>query len=128
MDEPETRAAVEAYYDAISRGAIDAILAMFAPDAVMRDPVGQPPASDDMARRGRYTGIGAIFSSFSIEPERVYVSAGEAAAVWTARAQTKAGKDIAFSGASTFTFDGAGKITSMSAYWEPASIAKALQP
>jgi ketosteroid isomerase-like protein len=128
MDAEATRAAVTAYYDAVSRGDIEAVLAMFGPDAVMRDPVGQPPASDDMARRQRYAGIGAAFSSFRIDADRVYASPGEAATVWTARARTKGGKDVTFSGASTFTFDANGKIASMSAYWEPATVAKALQP
>jgi steroid delta-isomerase-like uncharacterized protein len=115
---------VRAYYAALSAGDVEAVLAMFAPEGEMRDPVGAPPAGDDMQRRQRYAGIGAAFSSFTIEPETVIAGGDEAAATWTARATTKQeGRDVTFSGISVFMFDGDGRIARMSAYWDPAAIA-----
>jgi steroid delta-isomerase len=117
---------VRAYYDAVTAGAIDGVLAMFAADAVMRDPVGAPPATDETARRQRYAGIKAMFDAFAITPEHVIVCGDEAAVAWTIRATAKSGRDITFSGISTFAFDANGRIAAMSAYLDSAAVAAAL--
>jgi ketosteroid isomerase-like protein len=123
MDEGATRAAVEAYYRAVSGGDIDEVVAMFTPDAVMRDPVGAPPVLFEDARRQRYAAIGAMFDTFTIVPQRIYAAGtGEAAASWDVSARTKTGQDIAFSGISTFTFAPDGRITNMSAYFDTSSL------
>ena len=124
----DIRGAVEAYYDAVSAGDIERVLAMFAADAEMRDPVGTPAASDDMARRQRYAGIGAAFESFTIQPGVIRVGGDEAAATWSASARAKNGRDVAFDGISTFAFDAERRIAKMWAYWEPAAIVAAMQP
>lgn len=118
---------VETYYRALSSGDIEAVLAMFAETGVMRDPVGSPAADTDMARRQRYAGIGAMFDEFAITPESIVPGGDEAAARWSARGRTKTGRDVTFSGISTFVFDGDGQIAVMSAYWDPAAVVAALQ-
>lgn len=121
----DIRAAVAAYYAAIRAGDMERVVAMFAAAAVMRDPVGTPAASTDAERRQRYGGIGAMFESFGIQEEHISASPAEAAARWTATGRARNGTDIRFEGISTFAFDDDGKITAMSAYWEPATIAAA---
>ena len=120
------RDAVAAYYAAVGVDTIDTVAAMFAPDAPMRDPVGLAAVSNDAARRERYEGIAAAFASFAITPVQVAVCGDEAAASWTARGVTKAGREVTFAGISTFTFDAEGRIAAMSAYWEPAAVAAAM--
>ena len=120
------RDAVRAYYAVIRAGDVDAIAALFASDAVMRDPVGAPAATTDAERRQRYAGIGAMFERFGIAEEHVSANPPEAAARWTASGRTRTGRDISFEGISTFTFRDDGTIAEMSAYWEPASIAAAM--
>jgi len=121
------RAAVAAYYAAVRAGDVDAIAPIFAPTAVMRDPVGMPPATDDASRRQRYAGIAATFETFGIFEDQVAVCGYEAAARWTARGATKDGKQVSFEGISTFVFDDDGKIVSMSAYFEIATVMAAMQ-
>lgn len=128
MTPDDIRAAVAAYYAAVTARDIDAIIAMFAPDARMLDPVGTPPAVDAGQRRQRYAGIAAAFDTFAIETSFVAVCGTESAARWTATGTAKNGRHVAFDGISTFTFDAAGKIAAMSAYWEPAAILAAMQP
>lgn len=125
MTPDDTRAAVASYYAAIRDGDMERVVAMFAADAVMRDPVGTPDATTAAERQQRYSGIGAMFESFGIHEEHISANPPEAAARWTARGRARNGKDISFEGISTFAFDDAGKITAMSAYWEPATIAAA---
>lgn len=122
----DVRSRVEAYYAAITRGDIEAVLNMFAADGAMRDPVGTPAAADDMARRQRYAGIGAAFASFAIAPDEIIVGGDEAAARWRATAIAHGGRDVRFNGISAFVFDAEGRIAIMSAYWEPAAVASAL--
>jgi hypothetical protein len=96
---------------------------LFAADAVMRDPVGTPPATDDAARRERYTRIGVTFESFAMTAHEVIAAGNEAAARWNAKGKLRGlGKDIRFEGISTFIFDDAGKITMMSAYFDMAAL------
>jgi steroid delta-isomerase len=119
--------AVTQYYASVSSGDVDRIASLFAPDAIMRDPVGSPALTDDAARRARYGAIAPVFSAFELTPELIIVGGDEAAVRWTARATTHAGKEARFEGMSTFTFDAGGKIASMSAYWDRAALAAALQ-
>jgi len=129
MTHPGTiiRAAVAAYYAAVRAADVDAIAPMFAPAAVMRDPVGMPPATDDASRRQRYAGIAATFETFGIFEDQVAVCGDEAAARWTARGTAKDGKQVSFEGISTFVFDADGKIASMSAYFEIATVMASVQ-
>ena len=114
------------YYRALSQGDVAAVLAMFAESAVMRDPVGTPAATTPEARSQRYAGISAMFESFAITPDDVVPCGDEAAVRWTARGRMRTGRDVEFSGMSTFVFDGEGRIATMSAYWDAGAIARAL--
>ena len=127
MTSDDVRNRVLAYYAAVTAGDVEAVLAMFAADAEMRDPVGAPATSDDMGRRQRYAGIGAAFDAFAILPEQIKTGGNEAAATWTINAHAKTGRDVSFSGISAFVFDGDGRITRMSAFWDPAAIVAAMQ-
>jgi len=122
---PAARAA--AYYHALTRGDIEVVLAMFAPDAEMRDPVGAPAASTDMERRQRYAAIDAAFASFTISAEEIIGGgADEAAARWRVVARTHGGREVRFTGVSIFVFDADGRIARMSAYWDAATVAAAM--
>ena len=118
---------VAAYYAAVRDGDVDVIAPMFAADAVMRDPVGQPPATDDAARRQRYAGIAAVFETFAIDEHDIIAAGDEAAARWTARGRTRTGKDLRFEGISTFSFDSDLRMTTMSAYFDMAALIAQVQ-
>jgi len=126
MNAGDVRAAVERYYAAVNTRSIDALAAMFAPDAVMRDPVGMPAAADDASRRQRYDGIALAFETFTISAGRIIAVAGEAAAQWSATGRARNGRDVSFDGLSTFTFDADGRISQMSAYWDVGAIMSAM--
>jgi ketosteroid isomerase-like protein len=115
-------AAVGAYYAAVSTRDVDTIAPLFVADAVMRDPVGLPPATTDAERRERYARIAAGFESFEMTPHDIMAGGNEAAARWTATGRTRTGKDVRFEGISTFVFDDAGKMTMMSAYFDMAAL------
>lgn len=92
-------------------------LATFAESATQEDPVG------DRVRRGREE-IGefwdAAFSAYQtieLMPRNIFVAGGEAAMDWTIGA-TNANGTTTFDGVDVFTFDDAGRIRSVRAYWE----------
>jgi steroid delta-isomerase len=127
MDAATIHKTVAAYYAAVRAGDVDRIAPLFAPDGVMRDPVGAPPATDDAARRQRYSALGTMFESFEIIEQDVIAGGNEAAARWTARGRTRTGRDVRFEGISTFVFNDDARIATMSAYFDFAAAAAAIQ-
>jgi ketosteroid isomerase-like protein len=125
---PSIADAVANYYATVRTGEVERIAPLFAADAVMRDPVGAPPATDDASRRQRYAGITAAFETFEIVEDQVIACGDEAVARWTARGKTKSGADVRFDGMSTFAFDAERRITTMSAYFDIASVVAAMSP
>jgi steroid Delta-isomerase len=92
-------------------------LSTFAESATQEDPVGA------RVRRG-HAEIGefwdtamAAYDSIEIVPRNVFVVGNEAAMEWTIVAVTGRA-DVTLTGVDVFTFDNAGNITSVRAYWE----------
>lgn len=96
-------------------------LATFAESATQEDPVGS------RVRRGReeigafWDSAMAAFDSLEIVPRDIFVVGDEAAMEWTINAAT-AQRRVTFSGVDVFTFDEAGRITRVRAYWERARV------
>lgn len=121
-DAPTIRSAVDAYCAAFTNGDRTAYVGLFADDGWIEDPVGTP-------RHEGVEAIGAFFDQMStmadsIELRRtgpVRVAAGEGAFPMQARptiGDTVMCMDII----DVMTFDDAGKITSMRAFWDPAEM------
>jgi len=121
-DAATIRATVDAYCAAFSAGDRDAYVALFAPDAWIEDPVGTP-------RHEGHEAIGTFFDLSSAMAESielrqtgpVRVAAGECAFPMQARPMIGGGTymvDII----DVMTFDDAGKITTMRAFWDPAEM------
>jgi steroid delta-isomerase len=117
VDRARIEATVRAYAAAWGAGDREAWLATFAPSATQEDPVGS------RVRRGPED-IGefwdtamAAYDSIEIIPRRVFVVGDEAAMEWTIEAVNRQGR-VVLVGVDVFTFDGAGRIASVRAYWE----------
>ena len=116
------RATVDRYTSGFGAGDRDAFLANFADDAWIEDPVGTPRLEGKEA-------IGAFFDqtqglSDSIELRRtgpVRVAGGEAAFPMQAR-PVIGGTTFAIDIIDVMTFDEAGIITTMRAFWDPAEM------
>jgi steroid delta-isomerase len=121
-DATSIRATVEAYCTSFSTGDRAAWIALFADDAWLEDPVGTPRAE------GR-EGIAAFFAQSSsladsIELRQtgpVRVAAGECAFPMQAR-PVIGGDTYVVDIIDVMTFDDAGKITTMRAFWDPAEM------
>lgn len=118
----EIKSAVTAYAAAHTRGDIDGIVALFADDAVIADPVDQPPHVGAEAVRAFFAGTHEMADSLELTITGPIRAVDTFAAVplraVTAMGESKFGIDII----DVFTFNEDGKITDMKAYWSGRDI------
>lgn len=110
-------AAVERYRTAMSAGDVPALLALFADDATIEDPVGSPP------RRG-HAAIGELFAGavaegFTLELQGPVRIAGNSAA-FAFNARMADGTEIDAIDIFEFGYDG--RIVASRTYWGPENI------
>ena len=112
---------VHAYLDLVGTGQADAIADLYADDATVEDPVGGGEVHiGRQAVHGFYAGLAGTKGKAEVVTLRAL--GHEAAFFWTLTV------DLGESGAmridiiSVMTFDDAGKITSMKAYWGPENV------
>src|SRR5215468_5403871 len=107
---------VERYVAAYNARDLDAILALYAPEATMEDPVGSPPQKGGEAISALYrTGFEM---GVRLELEGRVRCAGDSA-VFPLRARTE--KSVLYV-IDLFEFDAAGKVKRMRAYWGPENL------
>lgn len=119
MTSHDVRAVVESYVEASNRNDKQAVLALFAPDAVWHDPVGAPPHVG-------HDGVGAFFEQARTMADRlemrirdVIACGSEAAALLEIEATIGDGGMI-LDVVETFELDEEGRIRLMKAYWDMA--------
>jgi len=102
--------AVNRYLETVSQGRPDDIAALYAEDATVEDPVGSEVHIGRQAIRGFYTSVENVNSKTEVVTLRAL--GNEAAFFWRL---IIGGMTIEI--ISVMTFDDAGKIASMKAYW-----------
>jgi steroid Delta-isomerase len=119
------RAASRRSMDAVARKAKDEWLALFAPDAVVEDPVG--PSFFDPAGDGHHgrDGIAAFWDKAIAPVERFqfaihdsFATGAESANIGTITAFLTGGLQVDTEGVFVYRVDADGLITSMRAFWE----------
>lgn len=116
------RAAVEAYAAAHTAGDIDAIAALFAPDAVVADPVDQPEMVGRDAVRDFFAGTHQGVEGFELRITGPIRAVGSFAAVPLQAETTMGGTTLLIDIIDVFTFDDDGLIADMRAYWTASDI------
>jgi ketosteroid isomerase-like protein len=111
---------------AVHRKDREAWLGLFAPDAVVADPIGPSPL--DPAGEGHrgpaaiaafYDSVIAPNAQVSFEIERSYLCGDEVADVGTIRTTLPGGDHVVLvRGVYTYRTDGSGRIAALRAYWE----------
>jgi steroid delta-isomerase len=112
----EMQAISDAYVDAYKRNDKDAVLALFRPDAVFEDPVGQP------AHIG-HEGIAAFWdqthamASIELVRKDLIVCGTEMVMIFEVHA-TIGDSTMILDAIDVFVVDDEGKVTSLKAYWD----------
>lgn len=121
-DAPTIRSAVDAYCAAFTTGDRDAYVGLFAEDAWIEDPVGTPRHEGREAIGGFFDQSSALADSIELRRTGpVRVAAGEGAFPMQARPSI-GGATYRVDIIDVMTFDDAGKITTMRAFWDPAEM------
>ena len=120
MPTPEhMQAAVRAYIAALNAGDIDAIVALYAEDATVEDPVGSPPHHGHAAIRTFYAASVAMKLEVQLEGQ-VRAVASEAAFAFSV-GLTVDGKRVVIRPIDVFRFNEAGKVVQMRAFFSQAN-------
>jgi steroid delta-isomerase len=113
----EVRKVVDEYVDAYRRDDKDAVIALFRPDAVWHDPVGQPPHVG-------HAGVGAFWDQahqmadrIELVPSDVIVCGNEAAMIFEIHVTIGDG-GMVMDAVEIFELDDDAKITTLKAYWD----------
>lgn len=117
----QIRQAIDAYFTAISTLNQDRWIEIFTPDALIYDPVGNPPsrAIEDAAQ---FFGLlTLIFARLELTQDFVSVVGNNVAVKWTMHGWAKNGKQGRAEGISVFELQD-GKIQQVSSYWDDAAM------
>lgn len=115
------KAALQAYIDGLNRGDAEAVIALFAEDAVIEDPVGSPPKRGQEIRDWFHQAVAMKARLTLATPIRG--SHGNAAAMAFTVATESEGKRVAIRSLDVCTFDAADRITRLEGYWGPDDVA-----
>ncbi len=120
VSEDAVRAVVDAYVDSYRRNDKDACLALFAPDAVWHDPVGEPPHVGHEGIGAFWDQARALASSIELVPSDVIVCANQAAMVF--EIHVNLGGDppstMVMDAVEVFVIGADGRIAELSAFWD----------
>ncbi|MFI9535125.1 nuclear transport factor 2 family protein [Nocardia fusca] len=112
----EIRDVVEQYVKLVGSGPTSAIVDLYAPDAVIEDPIGTEPKQGHQAIREFYDVIAGLERETSLAPETVRIAGNHAAFVFTLVTRA-GGQRMTLSPIDTMEFDAEGRIIRMRAYW-----------
>jgi steroid delta-isomerase len=114
------REVIGAYVDRVANGTTDEVLALYADDATVEDPVGTEVRSTRESIREFYSALEGLEQEGTLLTARI--AGGEAA--FQFELATKAGEQTyTLSPIDVMTFDDDGLITSMRAFWGNADMA-----
>lgn len=110
------------YFDSLCRLDFRGVASCFAPEGLQEDPVGGGIRRGPTEVEAFLSQLGGLFASIELRPTRVYVCGDEIGLVWEAKGRGKNGVEVSFDGIDVVVLDAAGKITSLRAFWNPATV------
>jgi steroid Delta-isomerase len=123
-DEAQMKAALQGYIDGFNMSNLDAILGLFAADAIVEDPVGTPPMQGEQVREFYSRGIGMGTRLTLDTPIRG--SHGNCAAMAFTVETVIDGTSVIIRSLDVMTFNDAGRISHMRGYWAPGDCTTAV--
>jgi len=112
----DIRGVVEQYVKLVATGPTEDIVALYAPDAVVEDPIGSTPRHGHDAIREMYQALEAATRETRIDTVRVV---GSHAVVGFTLVTRFGEHKMTLSPVDVMEFDEQGRITGMKAYWGP---------
>jgi steroid Delta-isomerase len=116
------RAAVARYFEGTRSMNAMQWASAFASNAVVEDPIGQPPLTTPEAILAQGEGFVTAFSRVGLQEMFVEVNGNEAVAYWVGQGTQQNGQNVRFEGINHFRFDADEKIVNLRGFWNPANI------
>lgn len=120
----QVRAVVDAYVDSYRRNDKQACLALFAPDAVWHDPVGEPPHVGHVGVSAFWDQARVMAESIELKPSDIIVCADQAAMVFEIHVTLRGAEPPAsptimeMDAVEIFVINDDGLISELRAYWD----------
>lgn len=121
-DPAANSATVQRYLAAHSAGDVEGVVALFAQDAVVADPVHEPEHVGRDAVRAFFAGTHDMVDSIELSATGPMRAVDRWVAVPMRAVSTIGGSKVAVDIIDVFTFDHDGLIADMRAYWDPMAI------
>ncbi|AFZ33386.1 ketosteroid isomerase (plasmid) [Gloeocapsa sp. PCC 7428] len=94
----------------------------FTEDAVIYDPVGNPPSKARENAQAFFGLLSMAFEKLELSQDNVFIAGNGAAVKWTMRGLGKSGKQGITEGISVFEIHESRKIQQVSSYWDDAAM------
>jgi len=118
------KATLQAYVDRINAGDAAGVIALFAPDAIIEDPIGSEPRSGEAIATWFADTVAYGTRITPVAPHRGS-HADEALLVFDVEFTPPGGERLRIRSADACRFDALGRITSLRAFWGPEDIGPA---
>jgi steroid delta-isomerase len=125
-DDSTIHATIDAYIAAFSASDREGYLACFADDATLEDPVGSPRREGREAISAFWDETHAVPDRIELRPLGLRVVTGSEAAFTLEARPNLGGEDYVLDVVDVLTFDDTGRITSLRAFFDPATMRPAI--
>ena len=118
----EIASLVDIYFDNMAAMNVKEWLEIFAEDAVIHDPVGDPPRHVHRDSQQFFKILSNFFQSIQLSKDNIFFVKNGAAVKWKMRVVAKNARDATSEGISIFEINDLGKIQKVSSYWDEAAM------
>ncbi len=118
---------VKSYFESMSAMNSQGWKEIFAQDAVIYDPVGNPPknAGEDIDKI--FSLISGFFDKLELSQDNIFIAENSAAVKWTMNVVAKNKRNATTQGISIFEINENGKIQQVSSYWNETEMMSKLR-
>lgn len=122
MSTEQIASLVTTYFDNMAAMNADGWLEIFAEDAVIHDPVGDPPRHVHKDSQQFFKLLSNFFEKMELSKDDIFFVKNGAAVKWTMQVVAKSDRHATAEGISIFEINSDGKIAKVSSYWDEAAL------
>ena len=122
MSTEEIAALLTTYFDNMTAMNPEGWFGIFSEEAVIHDPVGAPPKHIHQDAQHLFKVLTHFFETIELSKDNIFFVKNGAAVKWTMQVVAKNGRHATSEGISVFEINDAGKIQTVSSYWDEAAM------
>jgi ketosteroid isomerase-like protein len=122
MSTEEIAALLTIYFDNMAAMNAEGWLEIFSEDALIHDPVGNPPRLVHKDSHQFFKILSNFFEKIELSKDNIFFVKNGAAVKWTMQVVAKSGHHATAEGISVFEINDIGKIQKVSSYWDEAAM------